>query len=105
MLVIGARMTDWLTLCMQQIYYVKATQDTTQSVLDLNRAEDEQFPPEKLRMTIERFYTSVIVGVTDLFNHVVRLRSWKEPRRTAVFCGVCPLSDHLIIPERFRMLC
>ncbi|KAK1144456.1 hypothetical protein N8T08_005328 [Aspergillus melleus] len=72
----------------KQIYYVKATQDTTQSVLDLNRAEDEQFPPEKLRMTIERFYTSVIVGVTDLFNHVVRLRSWKEPRRTAAFCGV-----------------
>ncbi|PLB53803.1 hypothetical protein P170DRAFT_396493 [Aspergillus steynii IBT 23096] len=72
----------------KQIYYVKATEDTTQSVLDLNRADDEQFPPEKLRMTIERFYTSVVVGVTDLFNHVVRLRSWKEPRRSAAFCGV-----------------
>lgn len=74
---------------MQQIYYVKATEDKTQSVLDLKRADDEQFPPEKLRMTIERFYTSVVVGVTDLFNHVVRLRSWKEPRRSAAFCGVC----------------
>ncbi|GLI81629.1 hypothetical protein PoHVEF18_010014 [Penicillium ochrochloron] len=50
----------------KQIYHVKAVQDSTSRKLDLNRVEDEQFPPEKLRMTIERFYTSVIVGVIDV---------------------------------------
>ncbi|THC95904.1 hypothetical protein EYZ11_004635 [Aspergillus tanneri] len=71
----------------KQIYYVKATHETTQQDLDLNRAEDEQFPPEKLRMTLERFYTSVIVGFTNLSSHIVMVRSWKEPRRTSVFCA------------------
>lgn len=39
-------------------------------------------------MTLERFYTSVIVGVVNFFNHIGRLRSWKEPRRTTAFCSV-----------------
>lgn len=67
---------------------MKAVPDATENI-DLNRADDEQFPPEKLRMTLERFYTSVVVGLTELFRHVGRLRSWKEPLRTSVFCGVC----------------
>ena len=57
--------------------------------LDLTRADDDEFSPDKLRATLERFYTTVIVSVTSLVKHVARLRSWKEPRRTAVFCGVC----------------
>ncbi|EAW12397.1 uncharacterized protein ACLA_063660 [Aspergillus clavatus NRRL 1] len=72
----------------KQIYHVKAAPNTTEEDLDLNRAEDEQFPPEKLRMTIERFYTSVVIGVMGFCRHVARLRSWREPRRTAVFCTV-----------------
>lgn len=75
--------------CDQQIYHVKAVQDSTSQKLDLNRVEDEQFPPEKLRMTIERFYTSVIVGVIEFFRHVGRLRSWREPRRTSAYTLVC----------------
>jgi hypothetical protein len=77
-----------LLTCDQQIYHVKAVQDATET-LDLNRTENEQFPPEKLRMTLERFYTSVVVGATEFFRHITRLRSWKEPVRTTVFCGVC----------------
>lgn len=73
----------------QQIYHVKAVQDATSQNLDLNRAEDEQFPPEKLRMTIERFYTSVVVGLTEFFRHIGRLRSWREPGRTFAFTLVC----------------
>lgn len=73
----------------QQIYYVKAATEVPPEDLDLNRAEDEKFPPEKLRITIERFYTSVIVGVVSLVNHITRLRSWKEFRRTSIFCTVC----------------
>jgi hypothetical protein len=77
--------------CDQQIYHVKAVQDSTSQKLDLNRVEDEQFPPEKVRMTIERFYTSVIVGVIEFVRHVGRLRSWREPGRTSAFTLVCYL--------------
>ncbi|CAG8019165.1 unnamed protein product [Penicillium olsonii] len=70
----------------KQIYHVKAVQDAKEKI-DLNRTENEQFPPEKLRMTLERFYTSVVVGVTEFFRHITRLRSWKEPVRTTAFCG------------------
>ncbi|EYE98908.1 uncharacterized protein EURHEDRAFT_373989 [Aspergillus ruber CBS 135680] len=71
----------------KQIYYVKAAEEAPQKALDLNRAEDEKYPPEKLRITLERFYTSVIIGFSSFFNHIGRLRSWKEPRRTAKFCA------------------
>ncbi|OGE50047.1 hypothetical protein PENARI_c018G11885 [Penicillium arizonense] len=71
----------------KQIYHVKAVHDVAALNLDLNRTENEQFPPEKLRMTLERFYTSVIVGVTEFIRHITRLRSWKEPVRTSLFCG------------------
>lgn len=72
----------------QQVYYVKAISDAPAGELDLNRADDEQFPPEKLRMTLERFYMSVVVGLSGFFKHVARLRSWKEPLRTFAFCTV-----------------
>ncbi|KAJ5583056.1 hypothetical protein N7535_001676 [Penicillium sp. DV-2018c] len=71
----------------KQIYHVKAVHDTAALNLDLNRTENERFPPEKMRMTLERFYISVVVGVTEFFRHVTRLRSWKEPARTAMFCA------------------
>jgi hypothetical protein len=71
----------------KQILHVKAVPGANLD-LDLNRAENEVYPPEKLRMTLERFYISVVVGLIEFFRHVGRLRSWKEPVRTAVFCGV-----------------
>ncbi|KAF5856404.1 hypothetical protein ETB97_007454 [Aspergillus alliaceus] len=70
----------------KQVHHVKAVQGHPPDELDLNRAEEEQFPPERLRATTERFYTSVIVGLVNFFGHVTRLRSWKEPRRTSAFC-------------------
>ncbi|KAI3242748.1 hypothetical protein DTO012A9_567 [Penicillium roqueforti] len=70
----------------KQIYHVKAVRDTAALNLDLNRTENEKFPPEKLRMTLERFYISVVVGVTEFIRHITRLRSWKEPARTTMFC-------------------
>ncbi|EKV06602.1 hypothetical protein Pdw03_3592 [Penicillium digitatum] len=70
----------------KQIYHVKAVHDTATLNLDLNRTQNEQFPPEKLRMTLERFYVSVVVGLTKFFRHITRLRSWKEPVRTTIFC-------------------
>ncbi|KAB8275679.1 hypothetical protein BDV30DRAFT_224810 [Aspergillus minisclerotigenes] len=70
----------------KQIHHVKAIQGPPPDELDLNRADEEQFPPEKLRATTERFYTSVVVGLINFFSHVTRMRSWKEPRRTTAFC-------------------
>ncbi|KAE8133889.1 hypothetical protein BDV38DRAFT_178836 [Aspergillus pseudotamarii] len=72
----------------KQIHHVKAIQGPPLDELDLNRADEEQFPPEKLRATTERFYTSVVVGLVSFFSHITRLRSWREPRRTATFCIV-----------------
>ncbi|KAJ5083935.1 hypothetical protein NUU61_008514 [Penicillium alfredii] len=90
----------------KQIYYVKALPDAAGQDIDLNRAGDEQFPPEKLRITIERFYTSVIVGLTEFCCHIGRLRSWKEPIRTSCFCAayfVACLLD-IVIPSIMGVL-
>ncbi|KAL4875441.1 hypothetical protein BJY04DRAFT_163855 [Aspergillus karnatakaensis] len=56
--------------------------------LDLNRSEDELFPPQKLQRTIERFYTSVIAVFTGIIDHVTKLRSWDDPRRTGTFGAI-----------------
>lgn len=42
---------------MKQLYYVKTVPYTPLQKLDLNRAEDEDFSPDKLRAKLERFYT------------------------------------------------
>ncbi|KAL4763633.1 DUF3292 domain-containing protein [Aspergillus foveolatus] len=48
----------------KQIYNVKAVPDAPLQGLDLVRAEDDHFSPDKLRATLERFYTTIIIGVT-----------------------------------------
>jgi hypothetical protein len=73
---------------LQQVYNVKAVPDAPLQNLDLTQSADDEFSPEKLRTTLERFYTTVIIGLTSLIKHIARLRSWKEPRRTAIFCTV-----------------
>ncbi|KAK6812134.1 hypothetical protein RU639_012080 [Aspergillus parasiticus] len=90
----------------KQIYYVKAVPDAPLQRLDLNRAEDEHFSPDKLRATLERFYTTIVVSLTALYKHIVRLRSWREPRRTGLFCGVYFLAWLLnfLVPTIFCFL-
>ncbi|KAL1857911.1 hypothetical protein Plec18167_001685 [Paecilomyces lecythidis] len=72
----------------KQIYRVKAVPDPPMAALDLNVADDEEFSPEKLRSKLERLYVTVIVSLIAAGKHIVRLRSWREPRRTAAFCVV-----------------
>ncbi len=55
--------------------------------MDLNIADDEEFSPDKLRTSIERFYMNIVVGILGVVNHIARLRSWREKRRTAGFCA------------------
>ncbi len=66
------------------------------SALDLETAEEDEFSPDKLRANVERLYMTVIVGVITFGKHIARLRSWREPRRTAAFTVVCidPLQAH-----------
>lgn len=70
------------------MYHVKAYPYAVPGNLDLNIADDEEFSPDKLRANIERLYMTVIVGVLGVIKHIARLRSWRETKRTAWFCGV-----------------
>lgn len=53
----------------------------------MNIADEDDFSPVKLRANIERLYMTVIVGLISFGKHIVRLRSWREPRRTAGFAA------------------
>ena len=70
------------------MYHVKAIKDKPLGGLDLNIADEDEFSPDKLRANIERLYMTVIIGVMGFGKHIARLRSWREPRRTAAFCTV-----------------
>ena len=72
----------------KQMYHVKATNDPLLGGLDLNIVEEEEFSPDKLRSNIERLYMTVMIGMMGFGKHIARLRSWREPRRTAAFCAV-----------------
>lgn len=53
----------------------------------MNIADEDDFSPIKLRANIERLYMTVIVGLISFGKHIVRIRSWREPRRTAGFAA------------------
>ncbi|KAF1983738.1 hypothetical protein K402DRAFT_382549 [Aulographum hederae CBS 113979] len=70
----------------KQMYHIKAWPYAVPGGLDLNIADEEEFSPDKLRSNIERLYTTVLIGLMAFGKHIVRLRSWREKRRTAWFC-------------------
>ena len=72
----------------KQMYHVKAMMAYPPGGLDLNIADEDEFSPDKLRSNVERFYMDVILGSMGIANHVARLRSWREPRRTGAFLTV-----------------
>lgn len=72
----------------KQMYHVKATSEFLLGGLDLNIADEEEFSPDKLRSNVERLYMTVIIGLMGVGNHIARLRSWREPRRTGAFLTV-----------------
>lgn len=72
--------------------------------LDLSASSDLQCSPNKLRVEVERLYMGMLMGLLSFVKSVVRLRSWNEPRRTALFCTAyftAWLLDHLV----FTILC
>lgn len=82
------------------MYHVKAIPEAPPGGLDLNIADEDEFSPDKLRANIERLYMTVIVGVIGFGKHIARLRSWREPRRTAGFAAVYGLAWllNLVLP-------
>ena len=72
----------------KQIYHVQATNGPLLGGLDLNIVDEDEFSPDKLRSNVERLYMTVIIGMMGFGKHIARLRSWREPRRTAGFCAV-----------------
>ncbi|KAJ5888158.1 hypothetical protein N7495_008199 [Penicillium taxi] len=90
-LIAGLSNEDWWMLVRRfdkQIYNVKAVPDAPLQRLDLTRAENDDFSPDKLRASVERFYTTVIINFISFIKHIARLRSWKETKRTTIFCVI-----------------
>lgn len=79
----------------KQMYHVKATSEIPLGGLDLNIVDEDEFSPDKLRSNVERLYMTVIIGLMGFGKHIARLRSWREPRRTAAFCAVSPRGNIL----------
>jgi hypothetical protein len=70
------------------MYHVKEYPYPVPNDLDLNIAEEEEFSPDKLRANIERLYMTVIIGMMGFVKQIVRLRSWRERKRTSIACGI-----------------
>ncbi|KAI0418262.1 hypothetical protein F5X98DRAFT_386477 [Xylaria grammica] len=71
----------------KQMYHVKEVPCSVPGDLDLNISDEEEFSPDKLRATMERFYMTVVIGLLATVKHIARLRSWRETRRTSYFCA------------------
>lgn len=76
----------------KQVFHVKGVDTPPLANLDMNIADDEEFSPDKLRAHLERLYISVAISLFAFWKHIVRLRSWRESRRTGCFLAVYALA-------------
>ncbi|KAF4915947.1 hypothetical protein CGCVW01_v010204, partial [Colletotrichum viniferum] len=72
----------------KQVFHVKSIPEPPLASLDLNIADEEEFSPDKLRAHVERLYMTVILGAFSFWKHIVRIRSWREWKRTSAFLSV-----------------
>ncbi|KAF3906770.1 hypothetical protein AA313_de0205767 [Arthrobotrys entomopaga] len=72
----------------KDVFDVRACPLQTSRGLDLNESWSEEYIDDKLPLHLQRFYLSIILGMASLGKQISRLRSWKEKRRTSVFCAV-----------------
>jgi len=72
----------------KQVCHVKTLPAPPPSGLDLEIAPHETFTPVKFKTHLERLYMTLVVGAFTAWKHVVRLRSWREGRRTGAFMAV-----------------
>ena len=90
----------------KQIFHVKSIDEPPLANLDLNIADEEEFTPEKFRAQLERLYMVVLVRLFSCWKHAVRLRSWREGKRTAAFLAVYSVAWLLdiLLPTIFGFL-
>ncbi|KAJ1330844.1 DUF3292 domain-containing protein [Microdochium nivale] len=91
----------------KHVYHIKATtRPMLPGDLDFSTAPGEDFSANKLRAQLERLYIGIVVGVLGFLQHVARLRSWSEPRRTLLFFMAYYTSWclQLVIPAAFAAL-
>lgn len=72
----------------KQVCHVKSLPAPPPSGLDLEIAPNETFTPVKFKTHLERLYMTVVIGAFTAWKHVVRLRSWRESKRTGAFLAV-----------------
>lgn len=74
--------------------------------LDLECALEEEFSPDKLRTQVERIYYTVFIGLAGFANHIARLRSWNEVRRSSIWCACyfTAWAFNLVMPAFFVLL-
>ncbi|KAI1038315.1 hypothetical protein LB505_007857 [Fusarium chuoi] len=72
----------------KRVFHLKHAPDHPEDEMDFNVAAEEQFSPNKLRAQIERLYVGAILGFVMFRQHLSRIQSWREPRRTSCFCLV-----------------
>ncbi|TVY71441.1 hypothetical protein LSUE1_G007673 [Lachnellula suecica] len=72
----------------KDVFDVEAMPPGKSTGLDLTEAWDNNHASDKMTLHLQRAYLSIILGLKSFGNHVARLRSWKETRRTAAFCTV-----------------
>ncbi|KAF5589340.1 hypothetical protein FPCIR_6786 [Fusarium pseudocircinatum] len=72
----------------KRVFHLKHAPSHPEDEMDFNVAQEEQFSPNKLRAQIERLYMGAILGFIMFRQHLSRLQSWREPRRTSCFCLV-----------------
>ncbi|KAK4541191.1 hypothetical protein LTR36_008265 [Oleoguttula mirabilis] len=84
----------------KQMYHVKEYPYPVPGNLDLNIADEEEFSPDKLRANIERLYMTIGIGMMAFVKHIMRLRSWRETKRTAGFLAAYSIAwlFDLIVP-------
>ncbi|KAG7139347.1 hypothetical protein HYQ45_003653 [Verticillium longisporum] len=69
----------------KEVYELKKTDHVPYGGLDLVVARDSECSPNKLRSEVERLYMGMLLGLFALVKTLARLRSWREPARTAAF--------------------
>lgn len=99
----------WLSLRRfnKHIFHIKATnKPLLPGQLDFDTSPNEDFTSNKLRAQLERLYMGFVIGMLSLNQHISRLRSWREPRRTGLFSLVYFTSWHfaLLLPTTFALM-
>lgn len=76
----------------KQIFHVKSIKSRPLADLDFNIAAGEDISPEKLRAHLERGYVTVVTALVATYQHVIRVQSWREWKRTLLFFSVYALA-------------